>query len=205
MKMHDEEILNSSLSCRLRQCAFTLIELLVVIAVILILMGISLKMMSIVSNKTGISKTLFVLEQTRNALDAYYATVGSYPNTTDIRYDRFAGSTNSWGFDASAEVKKYEKYGLTYYIGYEAHPRAASWQKFASTVIGSGGSHTNRPIPKIGFDTIITTNTVNTICDAWGREIVYVPNASCDGYVLSSLGLDGQTNTADDIGITKNE
>jgi prepilin-type N-terminal cleavage/methylation domain-containing protein len=202
MKMHDEEIINSSLSCRLRQCAFTLIELLVVIAVILILMGISLKMMSIVSNKTGISKTLFVLEQTRNALDAYYAAVGTYPNTTAIPYDRFIGNTNSWGFDASGTIPEVK--GLSYYIGYEAHPRAASWQKFATTVIVDVGSYTNA-VSKPGFDKIVTTNKVNSIRDAWGHDIVYTPNANCDGYVLSSLGLDGQTNTADDIGITKNE
>jgi prepilin-type N-terminal cleavage/methylation domain-containing protein len=192
----------------LQRRAFTLIELLVVIAVILILLGISLKMMSIVSNKTGTAKTLYVLEQTRNALDAYYSTVGSYPNTTVIKYDRYdGGGKASWGFDASSYITNV--IGLTYYIGYESHPRAASWQKFvmnvSPAVITIVGSHTNPPVSMPGFDAITSTNLVSSIRDAWDRDVVYMPNASCDGYTLSSKGLDGISGTADDIGITKSE
>ena len=187
--------------------AFTLIELLVVIAVILILVGISLKMMAVVTNKTGTAKTLYVLEQTRNALDAYQVSVGSVPNTTAIKYDYFnGGGKDKWTFDASAQVRGFETYGLSYFIGYDtSNPRYASWQKFARAVIVSGGIHTNRPITSAGSDKIVTTNNVVTISDAWDREIRYQPNPNCDGYVIWSVGPDGISGTKDDIGITKNE
>ena len=185
--------------------AFTLIELLVVVAVILVLMGISLKMMSVVSTKTGKARTLYVLEQTRNALDSYYSTMGVYPNTTAIKYDRLK-EIGSYTFDIKSYVK--EELGLTYYLGYEIHPRAASWQKFVMNVnpavIVGVGSHTNPPV-FYGANKFITTNTVDSIRDAWGRDVVYTPNTNCDGYTLYSMGMDGQAGTVDDIGITKNE
>ena len=185
--------------------AFTLIELLVVIAVILILFGISLKMMSVVGRKTAAAKTLYVLEQTRNALDAYYTTIGAFPNTTDIIYDHCVGQSAA-GFDVSAEIKKFEKLGLAYYIGYEANDQADSWQKFATTVIGTVSSHTNPPVTKVGFDSVLSTNRVESIRDGWNHDIVYVPNANCDGYTLYSSGPDGDAATTNDnIGIDKNE
>ena len=197
--------MNETIKQRCR--AFTLIEILVVVAIILILMGISLKMMSTVNSKTGVAKTLYVLEQTRNALESYYSTVGAYPNTLDIRYDRCTDDRSKWAFDASSSIKEIK--GLTYYLGYEPNARAASWRKFvinvSPAVIVPLKDHTNSPAIKVGFDPIISTNKVNSILDAWDQEIIYVPNANSDGYVLSSKGPDGVAGTVDDIGITKNE
>jgi len=203
MKELEIKTLSLRSSSSLRRNAFTMIELLVVVAVILILMGISLKMMSVVSNKTGTAKTLYVLEQTRNALDAYYATIGTYPNTTVVKYDRFNGvGKSSWPIDISTNIPDIR--GLTYYLGTEPNARAASWQKFASTVIVPLPAHTNSPV-YYGAAAIKSTNSVDSIIDAWNREIVYVPNANCDGYTLYSVGPDGAAGTKDDIGITKNE
>ena len=201
--------MNTMIFKRPRRRAFTLIELLVVIAVILILLGISLKMMSVVTRKAGIAKTLYVLEQTRNALESYYATVGSYPNTTTNTYEYCLGQSSA-GFDASAKIKSNEVYGLTYYIGYEPNPRAASWQKFVKNVnpavIIAVGSHTNGMINEVGFDGIMTTNKVMAIRDAWDHNIIYFPSATCDGYTLYSAGPDGNANTTiDNIGLDKNE
>ena len=191
------------LASRRSLASFTLIELLVVVAVILILFGISLKMMNVVGRKTATAKTLYVLEQTRNALDAYYTTIGSYPNTTDIIYDHCVGNSPA-GFDISGQIK--ETLGLTYYLGYEPNDRADSWQKFAKTVIGGAGSHTNPPVTKVGFDSVLSTNSVESIKDGWGKDIVYVPNPNCDGYIVYSAGPDGNANTTvDNIGIDKNE
>jgi prepilin-type N-terminal cleavage/methylation domain-containing protein len=181
--------------------AFSLIELLVVVAVILILMGISLKVMSVVSSKAGVAKTLYVLEQTRNALDSYYSTMGVYPNTTYIQYDRLKDA-GSYTFDIKPHVK--EVLGLSYYLGFESHPRAASWQKFAMSVIAGVETYTNAPVYD-GANKIISTNIVDSIRDAWGNDVVYTPNTNSDGYTLYSKGLDGKEGTTDDIGITKNE
>jgi len=190
--------------------AFTLIELLVVIAVILILVGISLKMMAVVTNKTGTAKTLYVLEQTRNALEAYSAAVGSYPNTTVIQYVHCIGRNTS-GVDLSGWISgTNNSYGLSYYLGYEdSNPRYMTWRKFVlgvnPAVIANVGIKTNLPPPMPGFDRIIITNSLESIRDAWDQELIYQPNANCDGYVLFSIGPDGAPGTKDDIGITKNE
>jgi len=195
----------SSLVARRSLASFTLIELLVVVAVILILFSISMKMMGIVGRKAATTKTLYVLEQTRNALDSYFTVMGSYPNTTEIRYDHCVGQSPS-GFDASAEIKKFEKLGLVYYIGYEVNDRADSWQKFATTVINEVGSHTNLPVTKAGFDPVYSSNKVESIQDGWGSDVVYIPNPNSDGYILFSSGPDKNPTTTDDnIGIDKNE
>lgn len=206
MKTGNQRIRCVSSSNRGRR-AFTLIELLVVIAVILILVGISLKMMAVVTNKAGTAKTLYVLEQTRNALDAYHVAVGSVPNVTIIKYDYFnGGGKDKWTFDMSKDVWSNEVYGLSYFIGYDtSNPRYSSWQKFARAVMVSGSIHTNPPISRAWSDKFITTNNVVTILDAWEREIKYQPNPNCDGYTIWSVGPDGVSGTKDDIGITKNE
>lgn len=181
---------------------FTLIELLVVVAVILILLGISLKVMNVVGRKTATARTLYVLEQTRNALDAYYASVGSYPNTTTVKYKHNVGNS-PMDFDASAELKAFEVKGLTYYIGYESRPRSETWQKFSRTVIGNVGGGTNPPIKKVGFSPVKSTNSVESINDGWNQEIIYDHNENCDGYTIYSKGPTGDP--ADDVGIDKNE
>lgn len=188
--------------------AFTLIELLVVVAVILILAGVSLKMMSVVTRKTGTSKTLYIIEQTRNALDSYCATMGSYPNTTTNQFKGWnRKGSDSWGFDPN--VAQFEEKGLTYFIGFDtSHPRYRSWQKFVRDVdppvINYDGPRTNLA-SMAGFDRIVITNDVYSIRDAWGNQLIYRPNSSCDGYMLWSAGPDGVSGNADDLGVGKNE
>jgi len=188
--------------------SFTLIELLVVIAVILILVGISLKMLSVVTRKAGVSRTLYVLEQTRNALEAYYVAVGSYPNTSEIIYKRSVGQ-NSTAFDISSQLADAEIRGVSFYLGYDtSNPRYATWRKFVmevSPAVIAQVAKTNLLFGKPGFDTITTTNKTDAIADAWSRWLIYRPNANCDGYVLFSLGPDGIPNTADDLGVSQNE
>lgn len=194
---------------RLKHNAFTLIELLVVVAVILVLAGISIKMLSVVTRKAGVSRTLYVLEQTKNALEAYYAVIGSYPATSEMKYDHCVGQSSS-GFDASAQISATEHYGLSYYLGYDnSNARHASWQKFVMganpPVINLVGSHTNSPITKAGFDSIVTTNQVQSIRDAWDHDLSYTPGVGGNGYTLKSSGPDGIAGNSDDLGVSNNE
>ncbi len=188
--------------------AFTLIELLVVIAVILILVGISLKMLSVVTRKAGVSRTLYVLEQTRNALEAYYVAVGSYPNTSETIYKRSVGQ-NSTSFNISSNLAAAEIRGVSFYLGHDtSNQRYATWRKFVMDVsppVIAPVSKTNVLFGMAGFDTITTTNQTDSITDAWSRGLIYRPNPNCDGYVLFSLGPDGKPNTADDLGVSQNE
>ncbi len=58
---------------------FTLIEMLIVIVIILILSGMVIKIMSLVSNKAGVSHCVHDLLQIENALAEYYSEYGQYP------------------------------------------------------------------------------------------------------------------------------
>jgi prepilin-type N-terminal cleavage/methylation domain-containing protein len=217
MKMHGEEKLNNSISFRLSQCAFTLIELLVVVAIILILAGISLKVMSIVGRKTATARTLMVLEQVKGALGAYYATYGSYPATSNMNsiapYKR--PSTEIPEMDAST------KRGLTSFImsgnklsDFKNYPETLSffnsearrWEyyfdKLGDRIVIS--SPTNRASSSGSW--YIWTNASVTIKDGWEREIKYSPMATNnqEGYRLWSVGADGVNNNGggDDVEVT---
>ena len=185
---------------------FTLIELLVVVTIILILSGISLKIMSMVGNKTGTAKTDMVLEQVKNALAAYYTTYGTFPavNTvaSEIPYNQPATLINNPGLNQ----------GLTAYLisGNDLNPsptaitrsylnpEATKWEHYLKGLY-SGITKTNSTTQ---FTSVMDyTNITITICDAWGHEIHYVPQPpDYQNYTLWSEGPTGSTN--DDIYVT---
>lgn len=185
--------------------AFTLIELLVVIAIILVLSGISMKVMSLVGRKSATAKTLYVLEQTKNALEAYYVAVGTYPPVTDTNtlYVR-AATTAHLPYVPNLPVRM----GLVYYLKYMSDARLDSWAKFASKVV-SRDADQYATDSRAGAGTFRYTNTVEAIRDGWSRQIYYVPNSDFSSYMLWSAGVDGLTLTpaqkADDIGVGNNE
>jgi len=203
MKMHKREVSNFRLSYRLRRSAFTLIELLIVIAIILILSGISLKIMSMVGNKTGIAKTTVTLEQVKNALAAYYATYGSYPPVNSIK------TVAPYNQPTTLATNSFLSRGLMAYIfsGAGVYPAitqaylnsdAARWDHYLSGIYSESKNLTN--IVQ-GLSTAPLTNIVFTICDAWGNELRYSPQLpDYQGYTLSSGGATGSTN--DDIYVT---
>jgi prepilin-type N-terminal cleavage/methylation domain-containing protein len=206
MKMHDEEIINSYLSCRLRQCAFTLIELLIVIAIILVLSGLTLKVMSMVGNKAGVSKTIMVLEQVKNALASYYSTYGSYPLVNGV------GAQVAYNQPPTLQINTNVSKGLISYLlagklqqnpPYPAltlsclNPEAEKWEHYLkglySTRMVTNSSLQNQSMMDY-------TNMAFTIQDAWDHDIRYTPQPDGQGYTLSSDGPTGVTN--DDIYVT---
>lgn len=188
----------------IKRRAFTLIELLVVIVVILILSGISLKVMSVVSSKAGLARTDMVLEQLKNALAGYYTTYGSYPPATGVEAE---APKNQPG---SLANNSFTKRGLLAYLisGNDIdhtdktlaylNPEATKWEHYLSGLYDESSHPTNA---LQGMSVIDFTNTVISIKDGWGGVIGYTPNLpECQGYTLWSGGPTSSTN--DDIYIT---
>ena len=180
-----------------RRFAFTLIELLVVVGIILILMTISFKLISITGRKAATAKTLYVLEQTRNALEAYYVAIGTYPPTTAIQWVRPATLAH-FKYDPKVSGTT----GLCYYIGgaYD-DPRKGTWTKFANPVISAFWDPYRIAAAPAGFQATRYTNNIDSIQDGWKHDIHYQPNADYSGYTIWSDGGAGSGR----IGIDKNE
>ena len=190
---------SGSSSRGIRTKGFTLIELLVVTAVILILFSISMKVMSLANRKAGIAKTTWVIEQVKDGLGAFYTEYGSYPPVWTIPYQ--------WLDDPSVigrypTVKTWAvNTGLVYFLQFDA--RAAKWDHYIDPVLSGVGMYWSNIAYWAGGQ-IIYTNHSQTICDAWGNEIHYVPANGYQGYRLWSNGPNGadESGTNDDIGVT---
>ena len=192
-----------------RRGSFTLIELLVVVTIILILAGITLKVMSLVNRKTGQAQTLWVLEQVKNALGAYYTTYGTYPPVNSV-YFEYKG-TDPASLPATP-TNMYYSTGLVYYIyanpPYTEHNpdvEARRWQHYLERLPGDNGSppHSNM----VGAFFVTWTNNSHTICDAWGTPLQYNCSAPYQKFLLWSCGPNGVNNTGtfDDIGVTPDD
>lgn len=207
MRTQNEKNRGGCLLKRLHRGAFTLIELLVVIAIILILSGISLKVMSIVGSKAGLAKTDLVLEQLKNALAGYYATYGSYPPATEVT------ARCPYNQPASLETNEFLSRGLLAYLisGADMDPSEATattkaylnseatrWEHYLKGLYGTERYATNA---SQGMSMMDFTNVVIGIYDGWDRSIGYKPHLpECQGYTLWSEGPTDDTN--DDIYVT---
>lgn len=183
--------------------AFTLIELLVVIAVILILVGISLKVMSLANRKAGITRTTWILEQVKNSLAAYYATYGTYPPVNSVYYEY--ESTPMSALPAVPTDPGYRT-GLVYFIfsGTYHNPEAEGWQHFLD---GIGNYGSPRYSNQVGFAWVAWTNSSHTIYDAFGNELHYESPYPYSTYRLWSDGPNRANNngSGDDQGVTSVE
>lgn len=200
--------------------SFTLIELLVVVAIILILMGLTLKVMSMVNRKTATARTLVVLEQVKGALGAYYAAYGSYPNTTTN------ASVCEYQMPSTRPPTTHTYKGLTAYIisgtaikklmggGYAGgqntmdylNSEASRWDYYWDK-IGDFVYRKSAPTNSAdGGSMYKFTNLTVVIHDGWGRDIQYCPMTTNnqEGYYLWSIGPDGANNNrqGDDIVVT---
>ncbi|MEI6166105.1 MAG: type II secretion system protein [bacterium] len=222
--MNDVDVVISN--CReagsLQRRAFTLIELLVVIAVIMILSGITLKIMGSVGNKAARARTIWKMEQVKNALAAYYAANGFYPpgDTYDANsfYSRdinFVGknnehpicSTDGIFFDTtvtntySSAADPFTSRGMPYYL--YADPQVSKWKHYLSAVMPlntfgkTNTTYSSGPTPPNSVQ-----NSYVRFYDEWGRSYQYECSQS-DNYQKYKLWSNGPlTNTtADDVGI----
>jgi len=202
MKMESERRIHNGL----RRRAFTLIELLVVVAIILILVGISMKIMQLANRKAGVAKTTWVIEQVKNALAGFYSEYGAYPPVSSISYTWIPDSSIPNRYpDANFNMST----GLVYYLAYFGNH---TWSHFITDggVLGIPGASTNSvPLSNGQGYTPVFTNDAQSINDAWGHEIHYSTSQSdgYQGYKLWSNGPDGINNlgTNDDIGVMVGE
>lgn len=179
----------SSIAKRRSLASFTLIELLVVVAVILILLGISMKVLSIANRHAEKAKTLFVLEQVKNALGAYYTQYGVYPPVDIVEY--IYPKTDPSTLAAPPKDGMGYKTGLVYYIYsgsyHNTDPEAAAWQHYLLG-LDSGDSPTNSGWDDSGTIKIDWTNSMHTIpgigyeCKKFG--------SSCQRYRLWSGAIE---------------
>jgi prepilin-type N-terminal cleavage/methylation domain-containing protein len=187
-----------------RRSSFTLIELLVVVAVILILMGISLKVMGIVNRKASTGKTTWILEQVKNALGAYYSLYGTYPPVDSVAFVYEGSIPSPTEVLIPASTAGWST-GLVYYIySTDSHhnQEAKPWQHYLE---GIGGIDTD---PKtnitIGAWRGGFTNKIHSISDAWGQTLRYKSYPpDYQRFLLYSIGPNGsdQSGGGDDIGV----
>lgn len=183
-----------------RRGSFTLIELLVVVAIILVLLGMSLRVMSIINRKTTTAKTIWILEQVKNALGAYYSTYGSYPPVSLVgyEYERTPMATLP-----ALPPSMYWKTGMVYYIYSDAkhNPEAAPWQHYLKDIGYFGMAEYSQ---RIGAAWIFWSNNTHSIVDAWDRGIYYRADPpDYQRYLLWSAGPNGadEGGGGDDIGV----
>ena len=199
---------------------FTLIELLVVIAIILILMGISLRVLATVNRKTATARTMMILETVKSALGAYYSTYGSYPNIGGVR------SLSPYRLPNSPPANDGSFRGLTCYLmsgreqqlfssGSATPPmtgffnsEAGRWEHCWKQAVRDDRVHywaaTNSA--QEGYSWKDWTNMYVTFRDGWDRELQYEYFSSngVDGYRLWSVGQNGvnEMGGGDDVLVT---
>lgn len=183
--------------------AFTLIELLVVVSIILILLGISLKVMSLVNRRGSTARTTWILEQVKNALGAYYSLYGTYPPTDKVTFV-YEGLMPPPTDVIIPQSELQWSTGLVYYIfsGSGHNPEAAPWQHYLAGI--GGTSMDPRTNVTVGAWRGGFTNRIHTIADAWGRTLHYSsPGPDYQRYSLWSDGPNGVNSNGldDDIGV----
>ena len=182
---------------------FTLVEMLTVIVIILVLAGITMKLMALVTQKTGIARAAGDLERIKSALTEYYAVYGCYPPAS--RMDRESQHENESMRPASPPEGGSGYYdGLTTYLfpnpslGDDPDPNSWRWNKYLD------GWPNGDEILKKGYNpksgNLIWSNSYQTINDPWNRSFIYNSSEPYQSFLLYSLGPDGTAGTADDIG-----
>ncbi len=187
--------------------SFTLIELLVVVAIVLILAGISFRLIGLAADKSAAVNSRRILEQVKHALAEYYTLNGIYPPSDKV----IGGSPITFRPIPDSVKQRYPTIdwvsspGLVYYLSYS--PGALRWAHYLekavvptnTIIVDDATFQGGQPVPAFEASDY-------TIRDGWQREIHY----ECFGdskYQSYRLWSDGaSTNTSsDDIGMTGTE
>lgn len=185
------------------RASFTLIELLVVVGVILILFSISIKVIGLANRKAGVAKTIYVIEQVKNALAAFHAEYGCYPPVSTISYTWLRDPSITAMYPSVSDWNV--RTGLVFYLKY--YGNCARWAHYVDPVLsGVSANPSNVEVTVTGV-TPPYTNLTRSIYDAWGKEIRYAPGADNQSYSLWSCGPNytDDAGTNDDIGVFINE
>lgn len=200
-----------------RRRSFTLIEMLVVVLVIAILAGIVFKLGAIVGNRSARARTINRLEHVKQCLEEYYKIYGEYPHANGVTWekpfasharprdwDRIEDDLIKYGWDEYKKLLK-DNWNKLYPFLYEDKENY-QWAEYRAQAGGgwvgvNGYVKNSRDIdPKFEYGTIIYSNDVYSICDAWGNAFYYTSTNPYQSYVLFSVGPDETAFTADDVG-----
>jgi len=170
---------------------FTLVELLTVIVIILILGGITMRLMALVGRKTGIARAAGDIERIKHALTEYYAVYGCFPPAG--RMDRQFEAPGLGPAGAPFGGTRFYD-GLTTYLFND--PNQERWAKYLDGwpsdpyVLHLGNTEVGRPL--------IWSNRLWTIRDPWNNSYIYTSSVPYQTYLLFSAGPDGNPYTAAD-------
>jgi prepilin-type N-terminal cleavage/methylation domain-containing protein len=200
-----------------KHLGFTLVEMLVVVAVIGILMGIVLKLQSLVGHRTARALTVSRLQNVASCIEEYYRVYGEYP-PGGYRTGYESGSDGpkppDWGLmQRSAEeddpgFNRFGTTGLVYYIMASdasfRNLKADGWAEQWGMGVGFVGyhvAHTNEPSIS-GWGDVDWTNAAYALVDGWEGPFYYESEEPHrQSYRLWSAGPKGGTNDPqDDIG-----
>ncbi len=172
---------------------FTLVELLTVIVIILILAGITMKLMALINQKTAVARASGDIERIKNALTEYHTINGCYPPAGKMRREKE-------GEIGEGSVRPSEGYGysdgLTTYLFPDEGD--APWAKYLDGMLRTPNVYREGANPVGGKS--VWSNKVHTIRDPWNNDYVYTSSPPFQAYLLYSVGPDGTAETADDVG-----
>ena len=200
--------------------AFTLIEMLVVIVIIGILMGIILRLASLVHDKVGRAKATARLEQLKNCLEEYYRVYGIYPPAVFMGYESPSEVDHKKPPDWDSIVSGIKEgggrvprknlwpcttlgtTGLVYFLMADGasfrNSEADRWQEYfgKSGCHMYGVAHQDNDSWQWGFEYghFDFTNMGYTFWDSWDKDYVYVPrDPTFRSYQVWSAGPDRLT------------
>ena len=154
-----------------REVAFTLIELLVVVAIILILLGITVRVMSVAARHDKENTTSLQAERLKSAIEAFNTAKGIYPPCDGVKYTYVENG------DPPSFVPNQLFTGLVYYLFYDA--QAATWSHYLTDSPDDGTVAQSNGVPQ---GTWYWTNATHTIKDGWDREWNYTVLNDGAGY-----------------------
>ena len=198
--------------------SFTLVEMLVVIVVIFILMGIVLKLQSLVGAKTATASSFARMENIKACLEEYYRVYGEYPPqaanvgsySTYYQSGEEGEKPDNWldikaaGQNADPSFNMSVDTGLVYHLQAAGSSfRNPHWERWHEYFQGAGYhawrvAHTNERVPDWGQADF--TNMVYYLLDAWDRQFMYRCEPPYQSYEVFSSGPDGAPDTEDDLG-----
>lgn len=182
---------------------FSLVELLMVVLILLILIGITTRVVVYVNTRAGIGKAAGEMERLKNAIVEYHATFGILPPVNPTVLGGRSNTmlwvhSNTW----PAVALDFHCYtGLAYYLWSDDIPERSRWDHYIK------GMDIHPDYSDSGFigGWVFYSNAVTACRDPWDNDYRYESYSPFQSFRLWSLGPDRVSGSADDIGTSWSE